>query len=77
MQDIGYWIKNGRIYGPSGYTGFRINHRQKIVGRKGDTRHYIYRDHIYSELRGNTGFYLRGDRIFGPSSELPWEQRWG
>jgi hypothetical protein len=73
-MDTGYWIRGGSIYGPCGYTGYRINRRKHIIGRKGDTRHWIYGDHIYSSLEGNTGYWIESDRIFGPASELPWEQ---
>jgi hypothetical protein len=74
-MDTGYYIKGLSIYGPAGYTGYRINRRKHIIGRKGDTRHWIYGDHIYSSLEGNTGYWIENDRICGPSSELPWEQR--
>ena len=74
MMDTGYWINKGSIYGPSGYTGYRIDSRRQIIGRQGDTRHWIYRDHIYSSLEGNTGYWIENDRICGPSSVLPWEQ---
>ena len=73
-METGYWIEGGSIYGPFGYTGYRINRRMHIVGHKGDTRHWIYRDHIYSSFEGNTGYYIEEGRICGPSSELPWEQ---
>jgi hypothetical protein len=69
-MDTGYYIKGLSIYGPAGYTGYRINRRK----RKGDTRHWIYGDHIYSSLEGNTGYWIEGDRICGPTSELPWQQ---
>jgi hypothetical protein len=74
-MDTGYYIKGLAIYGPAGYTGYRINRRKHIIGRKGDTRHWIYGEHIYSSLEGNTGYWIEdGGRICGPSSELPWEQ---
>jgi hypothetical protein len=74
MMDTGYYFNGSSIYGPSGYTGYRINRRKHIIGHKGDTRHWIYGDHIYSSLEGNTGYWIEKDRICGPSSDLPWEQ---
>ena len=75
MMDTGYWIDKGSIYGPSGYTGYRIDRRRQIIGRQGDTRHWIYRDHIYSSLEGNTGYSIQNGHIHGPSPQLPWEQQ--
>lgn len=75
MMDTGYWIDKSSIYGPSGYTGYRIDRRRQIIGRHGHTRHWIYRDHVYSSVEGNTGYWIQNDRIYGPSPELPWEQQ--
>lgn len=74
MMDTGFWIKNSSIYASSGYTGYRIDRRRQIVGPQGYTRHWIYRDQIYSAMEGNTGFVVKEGRIFGPSSDLPWHQ---
>lgn|GEM_PF-3093016 len=74
MMDTGYWINKGSIYGPSGYTGYRIDRRKQIIGPQGYTRHWIYRGHIYSSLEGNTGYSIENGRICGPSPELPWKQ---
>lgn len=71
----GYWIKNRSIYGPRGYTGYRIDRRRQILGPQGYTRHWIHRDNVYSALEGNTGYWIDDDRIQGPSAELPWEQK--
>jgi hypothetical protein len=73
MMDTGFWIKNSSIYGSSGYTGYRIDRRRQIVGPQGYTRHWIYRDQIYSAMEGNTGFVVKEARIFGPSNDMPWE----
>lgn len=75
MIDTGFWIKNSSIYGPSGYTGYRVDRRRQIVGPQGYTRHWIYRDQIYSNMEGNTGFTVKEGRILGPSTELPWQQK--
>lgn len=72
-MDTGYWVENTSIYGSSGYTGFRIDRRRQIVGPQGYTRHWIYRDQIYSSGEGNTGYCINDGRIFGPSPELPWQ----
>ena len=74
-MDTGYRINNRSIYGPSGYTGYRIDRRRQIIGRLGYTRHWIHRDNIYSSLEGNTGYWIHDGHIMGPSSELPWEQQ--
>lgn len=71
----GYYIKNNSIYGPAGYTGYRVNRRRQIIGRQGYTRHWIHRDNIFSTMEGNTGYFIVDDHIQGPSSELPWEQQ--
>jgi hypothetical protein len=73
-MDTGYWVKNNSIYATSGYTGYRIDRRRQIVGPQGYTRHWIYRDQIYSAMEGNTGFYIDNGRIHGPSTDLPWYQ---
>ncbi len=73
----GYWIDDGRIYGPMGFTGYAINSNNKIVGRQGDTRHWVYRKHIYSSKVGNTGFFIDGKNICGPMPQPPWESRGG
>jgi hypothetical protein len=73
-MNTGHYIKGGSIYGPTGYTGYRINRRRQILGHKGYTRHWIHGDHIYSSLEGNTGYYIEKDQICGPSDELPWDQ---
>lgn len=70
-MEIGYWIKDGLIYGPGGYTGLRIQNNQ-IFGRAGYTRLWIHRHQIYSSTAGNTGFWIDNDRIHGPGRELPW-----
>ena len=70
-----YWIYAGRIYGPLGFTGYIIDNGHRIVGRRGYTRHWVYRDSIYSSGDGNTGFRIRDNRICGPRPEPPWEQR--
>ncbi len=71
----GYYIKNQSIYGPNGYTGYRIDRRRQIIGRNGYTRHWIYRDCVYSSLEGNTGYSIDDGKINGPSSDLPWDQQ--
>jgi hypothetical protein len=71
----GYYIKSNSIYGPAGYTGYRINRRRQIIGRQGYTRHWIHRDNIFSSLEGNTGYWIDKDQIMGPSNDLPWEQK--
>jgi hypothetical protein len=73
-MDTGFWIRNSSIYGSTGYTGYRIDRRRQIVGPQGYTRHWIYRDTIYSAMEGNTGFYVNNGRIQGPSADLPWYQ---
>ncbi len=73
----GYWIDDGRIYGPAGFTGYGINSNNRIVGRQGDTRHWVYRKHIYSSKAGNTGFWIDGKHIHGPKPQPPWEVRGG
>ena len=74
-MDTGYYIKSNSIYGPSGYTHYRIDQRRQIVGPQGYTRHWIHRDHIYSSIEGNTGYFIEKDRICGPSNQLPWTQQ--
>ena len=73
-MNTGYYLKGGSIYGPTGYTGYRINRRRQILGHKGYTRHWIHGNHIYSSLEGNTGYYIEKDQICGPTDELPWDQ---
>ncbi|HSG81119.1 MAG TPA: hypothetical protein VLC48_02630 [Gemmatimonadota bacterium] len=74
MMETGYWISAGRIYGPVGFTGYVIRSDHRIVGRRGYTRHWIYRDQIYSQNQGNTGYRVQESRILGPNPEPPWEQ---
>lgn len=76
-MDIGYYIENGRICGPCGYTGYGVTNKNRIIGRSGDTRYWIYRGQIYSSRGGNTGYRVRGNRIHGPGGSPPWEKRSG
>ena len=72
-MESGYYIELGRIYGPSGYTGYGINNSNRIVGARGDTRHWVYREYIYS-AKGNSGYWIKDKKILGPGPFLPWEQ---
>ncbi len=70
-----HWIEAGRIYGPAGFTGYVITNQHRIVGRRGDTRHWIYQSQIYARDVGNTGYRLEENKIHGPAPEPPWYQQ--
>ncbi|NIR46363.1 MAG: hypothetical protein GWN99_18130 [Gemmatimonadetes bacterium] len=73
-MDTGYWISDGKIYSPDGFTGYVINQDRRIVGARGYTRHWLFQGQIYSQKNGNTGFRVYDTRIHGPSGKPPWER---
>lgn len=67
----GYWLQNEYIYGPGGYSGFRI-YQSRIYGPAGDTHYSIRNDRVYLRNVGLTDFAIEGTFIVGPSDHLPW-----
>jgi hypothetical protein len=68
----GYWIQDGYIYGPRGYTQYYIRDGH-IYGPRGYTQFWLSTEHLYGP-RGYTQCYLSGNHIYGPEANLPWEE---
>ena len=72
-MDTGYYIQDGEIFGPKGNTRSWVEGNYIYSSHGGYTQCWIEDDgRIFSSRVGNTEFFVRDDRIFGPSRRLPW-----
>ncbi len=68
-----YYVQDGSICGPKGYTQCWIQNKSIYSSNGGYTQCWIDENgHIYSSHGGYTQFYIQDGSIYGPSTKLPW-----